>query len=61
MVRVVPAQPVDAFEVGRKAMLYHKVFAKAQNIGCIEKRLFFCGDKEFFSRPFKALFNANLV
>ena len=60
MVWEVAAQPFDALEVRGEPMLNDQIAAKPQNIGGIEQRLLFGGDKEFFCRPFQPLLNTNL-
>ena len=45
VVRIVPPQPFDAAQVGRKAMLHHQIAAKAQNVGGVEQGFFLGGDK----------------
>ena len=60
MVWEVAAQPFDSLEVRGEPMLNDQIAAKPQNIGGIEQRLLFGGDKEFFCRPFQPLLNTNL-
>ena len=48
-------QPVNAFQIGGKAVLHHKVTPKAQDISCIKQRFFLGGDEKLIGGPFEPL------
>ena len=60
MIWKMSAQPFDSLEVRGEPVLNDQIFTKPQNIGGIEQRLFFCGDKEFVRRPLQSFFNTDL-
>ena len=56
-----PAQPFNAFQVGSKAVLHHKIAAKSKDICCIKQRFLLGGDKKLLRRPLKPLFNPDFI
>ena len=54
-------QPVNAFQIGGKAVLHHKVTPKAQDISCIKQRFFLGGDEKLIGGPFEPLCLTDLI